>query len=147
MNKPVAIGARVDSGRRLMPDQRGQGLVEFALTLWLFLMTVLGTAVVGLVVFRYNMVSDLAQEGARRAAVCGRNRSLALDCDVPNFVQSRSLGIGVNVTVSPAVGAGTTLSSGDTVTVTVQHTFTRMTRVLPLADLNLTSTAQMIVAR
>ena len=142
-----AISACAGSSRRPISEERGQALVEFALTLFLFLMTVLGTAILGLVVFRYNMVADLAQEGARRAAVCGRTRSLALDCNVASFVQSRAVGIGVNVTVSPPVGTGTTASSGDTVTVTVQHTFTRMTGILPLGALNLTSTARMIIAR
>ena len=130
-----------------MREQRGQGLVEFALALFLFLMTILGTAILGLAVFRYNMVANLAQEGARRAAVCGRTRSPALDCNVASFVQSRSVGIGVSVTVSPVMGTGTTASAGETVTVRVDHTFTRMTRILPLGNLNLSSTSRMIIAR
>ena len=125
---------------------RGEALVEFALSLTILLLTILGTAEFGIAVFRYNVLSDLAQEGARRAAVCGRQRGLTTsDCDIAAFVRSRSVGIGTSVATTPT--DLTTLNSGDTVTVQVQHTFTPFTRIVPLGTLTLSSTAQMVVAR
>src|SRR5438093_611632 len=65
---PELHGSAHTSNRR----RRGEGgetLVEFALALTVFLMTVLGTMELGIGVFRYNMMSDLAQEGSRWAAV------------------------------------------------------------------------------
>ena len=57
--------------RRGLRSERGQTLVEFALGLVLVVITLLGTVQFGVAIFRYNMVSDLAQEGARWAMVRG----------------------------------------------------------------------------
>jgi Flp pilus assembly protein TadG len=126
--------------------QRGQTLVEFALTLLVFLMTVLGMAEFGIMVFRYNMMSDLAQEGARWAAVrgAGSGANKASAADVSTFVQSRAVGISVSVTTN---AAPSTLKAGETVQVQVQHTFNPMSRIVPLGTITLSSTSQMIVAR
>jgi Flp pilus assembly protein TadG len=48
---------------------RGQGLVEFALVLPIFLVLVMGIADLGLAVFAYNSVTNAAREGARLAIV------------------------------------------------------------------------------
>jgi Flp pilus assembly protein TadG len=125
-------------------QERGQTLVEFAVSFVVFLATVLGTMVLGLAVFRYNMISDLAQEGARRASVCGKNTGLSsTECNISNFVQTRSLGISTSVTVSPPV---TDLDAGEAVTVQVQHTFASMTAILPVGSLTFTSSATMIAS-
>ena len=57
--------------RRRMGDDRGENLVEFALASTVFFMTLFGIIIFGIGVWRYNMVSDLAQEGARWASVHG----------------------------------------------------------------------------
>ena len=57
--------------RRRMGDDRGANLVEFALASTIFFMTIFGVLGFGVAVWRYNMVADLAQEGARWAAVRG----------------------------------------------------------------------------
>ena len=46
--------------------QRGQALVEFAMVLPVFLLTVLGILEFGWIVHTYNTVSHAAQEGATR---------------------------------------------------------------------------------
>jgi Flp pilus assembly protein TadG len=127
---------------------RGETLIEFALALVLFLMTVLGVMEGGILVFRYNMLANLAQEGARRAAVCGKSSGLpSSDCNIKNFVQARSLGIiasTADVDVSPSPSG---LDPGATVEVRVQHTFNSLTSLVPFGPMTLRSTAQMIVSR
>ena len=136
-----------------MAGNRGETLVEFTLALTLFLMTILGTMIFGIVVFRYNMLSDLAQEGARRASVCGANAGVLRasgQCDVEAFVRSRSLGINLNtVTVTPSDGGPsdlTTLTAGESVTVQVTHTFSPMTGILPRRTLTFSASATMIAS-
>src|SRR5580765_6404193 len=99
-----------------MTGNRGETLVEFALASTLFLMTLLGTLIFGIVVFRYNMLSNLAQEGARRASVCGAQSGLRASgqCDVAAFVRARALGINLNsVTVTPSDGGPSDLTTLD----------------------------------
>jgi Flp pilus assembly protein TadG len=129
--------------RRRIGDDRGQSLVEFALASTVFFMTTFGTIIFGIGVWQYNMVSDLAQEGARWASVHGSTSgSPALQAGVQTYVQSRAP-FTVTVTTTPtAVGA-----AGSTVTVHVQHTFTPWISLLPHAPLNLASDARMIVSR
>src|SRR5262245_57891219 len=109
---------------------RGETLIEFSLALTLFLMTVLGTAEFGLAVFRYNMVSDLAQEGVRRASVCCTRKGLSsTECDIAAYVSSRALGLSVNVTPPPNLA---TAATGDVVEVQVRHTFNPLTKIVPM---------------
>jgi Flp pilus assembly protein TadG len=58
--------ALLDRRRR---RSRGQGLVEFALVLPLFLLLVFGIMDLGLAVFSYNSVTNAAREGVRLAIV------------------------------------------------------------------------------
>lgn len=128
-----------------MRDDRGQSLVEFALASVIFFMTLFGTIEFGRGIWQYNMVSDLAQEGARWAAVHGnKSASPASSADVQNFVRSRALGINVNVTATPAPS---TLFSGSIVTVQVTSSFSPLTTIIPSATWTLQSTARMVVSR
>jgi hypothetical protein len=122
-------------------------LVEFAFTFTVFLVTVLGTMLMGLAVFRYNIVSNLAQEGVRRASVCGQfghSTLSAADCNIDAFVRSRALGIqltAVNVMPDPS-----TVSAGNTVSVEVKHSFNPLSGLIPVPNLNLSSKATMVVS-
>jgi Flp pilus assembly protein TadG len=58
-------------GREQVRDNRGQSLVEFAFASIVFFMMLFGIVEFGIAVWRYNMVADLAQEGARWASVRG----------------------------------------------------------------------------
>jgi Flp pilus assembly protein TadG len=106
-------------------------------------MTIFGTMIFGIGVWQYNMVADLAQEGARWASVNGTSsQSPAAQAGVQSYVQSRAP-FTVTVTTTPTtVGA-----PGSTVKVRVQHSFTPWIALLPHATLNLASDAQMIVSR
>jgi len=126
--------------------ERGETLVEFAFALVVFVMTMLGTAQFGLIIFRYNMMSDLAQEGARWASVrgAGSGAMAASQADVQTFVQNRALGMNVSVNTSVAPS---TLKAGDTIQVQVQHTFNPFTRIVRVGGFTVQSTAQMVMYR
>jgi hypothetical protein len=142
----VMGGTSARTRRERLRSERGQTLVEFALGLVVLVITLIGTAEFGVAIFRYNMVSDLAQEGARWAMVrgSGSGSMKASIADVQNFVRSRALGI--NVTVITSVDP-MSLVSGQTIQVEVQHVFPMFTRIVPLGTITLRSTAQMIMAR
>src|SRR3954454_15718705 len=99
--------------RSRMGDDRGSNLVEFALASTVFFMTLFGVIIFGIGVWQYNMVSDLAQEGARWASVHGSSSgSQAVQAGVQTYVQSRAP-FTVTVTTTPTtVGA-----AGSTITV------------------------------
>src|SRR5204862_473745 len=132
------------SGRR---RDRGETLIEFAFASVMFFMLLFGTIEFGIAVFRYNMVADLAQEGARYASVHGNKSSAPVTAaGVETYVQGRALGITVTVP-SPPTSNPSTLNAGDTVTVKVQTTFTPLTALIPTPTLSLSSTSQMVMTR
>jgi len=135
--------------RRFVRDERGQEIVEFALASLVFLMTVFGTLQFAVAVWQYNMVSDLAQEGARWASVRGTTSSFgdAVEADVRRFLQDRS-GILPLSCVSCVTTSPTTVGPpGSDISVTVTVNFAPLTGLLPATTLNLQSTAKMVVAR
>ena len=142
-----------ETHRRFVRDKAGQVLVEFALASLVFFMTIFGTLEFGVAVWQYNMVSDLAQEGARWASVRGTTSSLpsspAAASDVLTYLQGRSVGI-LGAACPPScvtTTPGTVGAPGSTFSVTVTQDFAPLTALIPLTTLHLQSTAQMIVAR
>jgi len=134
---------------RQIQDDRGQTLLEFALASVVFFITVFGTIEFGLAIYRYNMLSDLAQEGARWAAVHGSTSTLTPAGTAANlqaFVQSRAPGFTVVATATPTANPSGT-SPGQIITVRVTSTFAPVTSFIPGATLNLESTARMTVFR
>ena len=142
----ISNGPVARQSRQGLRDERGGTLLEFAFAAIVFLMTIFGTLEFGIAVWRYNMVSDLAQEGARWASVHGINSlSPASAAEVQAFVQSRANGIqSLTVTTTPAPS---TLGGGQTVTVTVQTAYAPLTGLIPQTTKTLRSTAKMIMAR
>ena len=63
--------------RWLLGDDRGENIIEFALASTVFFTTIFGIIIFGIGVWQYNMVSDLAQEGARWASVHGSTQRVA----------------------------------------------------------------------
>ena len=154
--------------RERLNGQRGDTLVEFALALMLFLATIFGILEFGLAVWQYNMLSNFAQEGARWAAVRGAGNTTpctgvgtppckASTADVGTFVNSRALGMTVTVatysaddTTKACTTTATdpsTLYAGDGLCVKVSKTFSPFSRVVPMGNLTLQSTAQMTMSR
>jgi Flp pilus assembly protein TadG len=89
--------------------ERGQAIVELALTLPLLLMVVLGVFDFGLMFQRYEVVTNAAREGARLAVLPDYRL-------IPAQVQAHALNYlntgGISGTNSPAVGCGGALSPG-----------------------------------
>jgi Flp pilus assembly protein TadG len=129
--------------RQLLGDDRGENIVEFALASTVFFMTLFGIIIFGIGIWQYNMVSDLAQEGARWASVHGTtSASPANQAAVQTYVQSRAPFTVTATTTPTTVGA-----AGSTIMVRVQHPFDKMISLLPGGAVTLTSDARMIVSR
>jgi len=134
-------------GGRALREDRGSELLEFAAASVIFFTVIFGTIEFGLAVWQYNMTSDLAQEGARWASVHGAGSpSPATTAQLQTYVQSRSPGFTVTVTVLPVAGPGA-LTPGSTVSVQVDSSFSPLTNLIPNTTLTLSSTAKMKVFR
>jgi Flp pilus assembly protein TadG len=144
--RPSKFGGRTLSWR----DDRGSELLEFAAASVVFFAVLFGTIEFGLGVWQYNMTADLAQEGARWAAVHGKaSASPATAAQLQAYVQGRSPGFSV---VATAVTASATADPkdgrpGEVISVQVNSTFSPVTNLIPSTTLNLTSTAKMTVFR
>jgi hypothetical protein len=116
----------------------------------LFFMTLFGILEFGQAVWRYNMIANLAQEGARWASVRGAGASGGMTpasaADVQTFVRARSVGIPVTAPTPPTSNPSA-LSAGDEVVVKVQTTFTPLTTLIPHSTITLSATSKMIMAR
>lgn len=109
-------------------------------------MMIFGAIEFGLSVWEYNLVSDLAQEGARYAIVHGRNSgSPKTEAQVATYVQSRAIGLSVATTTPLGPPSGKT--AGNVVEVRVSHTLAWGGGVLPSWTFPVQSRAQMIVTR
>jgi Flp pilus assembly protein TadG len=136
---------RISRRRR---GERGESLVEFAFASVIFFAIVFGALEFGNAIWNYNLISDLAQEGARYAAVHGLNSgSPANTAAVDTFVQGRASGMLTGITVSTPAGSPSTLKSGDVVSVRVDYTITAGGGLIPSWNIPIYSTANMIVAR
>lgn len=125
---------------------RGETLVEFAFASVIFFTMVFAAIEFGIGVWNYNLVSNLAQEGARYAAVHGANSgSPASQTDVANFVQARA--VGLPVTTTTPLGAPSAKIAGSVIEVQVVHSLNVGGGLLPAWNFPIASTARMIVAR
>ncbi len=99
-------------------SERGQGLVEFALSITLLMFFLAGTIDLGRAFFTYMALRDAAQEGASYASISPGNASA-----IEERARTSST-FPVDLT-SPDVGVSTVVSgagcSGDSVTVTVRY--------------------------
>ncbi|MHB1159825.1 MAG: TadE/TadG family type IV pilus assembly protein [Chloroflexota bacterium] len=111
-----------------MPTERsrGQSLLEFALTLPIFLWLVVGLVDLGRGVASYTVLANCAREGARAAVI-----PHTTNATVEAAVNSQSLILGSipsgNIVVSPPEGSR---SSGTPITVEVRYPFQPTTPLL-----------------
>ena len=109
------------------PESRGQSILEFALTLPIFLAIVVGVVDVGHAVVARSLLANCAREGARSAIF-----PQTADATVISAVNSQALFLGTIPSSDISISPTTTSSrvSGTTVTVTVTYQFHPIT---PLA--------------
>ena len=111
----------------MIRNEKGQGIVEFSLILFLFMMMVLGIFEVGRLFLQYTAVANAAQEAARYASLHGTSCTTAVNTpcnsitqsDIETYAVDHAAITGVTAT---AVWPGTP-DPGTTVTVTVTSTF------------------------
>lgn len=108
--------------KKVIQNNRGQALVEFALILPILLLLIIGSMEFGLIIHQYLAVTEAAREGARSAAVG------ASDAAVTSVVRTAASQIPADqltITVSP-----TTRVRGSGVTVTVEMPVNTITNLI-----------------
>ncbi len=102
---------------------RGQSLLEFALTLPLFLWLVVGLMDLGRGVASYTLLANCAREGARAAIIPQTSNA-----DIAEAINAQGLILGTipsgDITINPAEGSR---SSGTKITVEVRYQFRPIT--------------------
>ena len=142
--RDVASPGRPVAGR----GERGETLIEFAFASVIFFVMIFGALEFGIAVWNFNLVSNLAQEGARYAAVHGvTSGDPKNEAAVGTFVTSRAIGLAVTTTTAPTSSAPGNVAAGSTVTVTVSHTLNIGGGLLPRWNFPVQSSAQMTVTR
>ncbi len=99
--------------RKMINNNRGQALVEFALVLPVLMLLIIGMMEFGLIINQYMVVTEAAREGARSAAVGNSNTTII---SVTKIAASQIDTSELTVTISPA----DTRVRGNSVTVTVE---------------------------
>jgi Flp pilus assembly protein TadG len=149
--------------KRPLPEkQRGQSLVELALTLPLLILIMAGVLDLGRVFFAYITITNAAREGARYGADHPRNPDdLPLPSgngigDIQDKVIAEATGSGINISagnititckhLGSPVTCGTGTAPGDLITVNVTYTFNLVTvLVLTGTPVTLKSSATMTI--
>jgi len=116
---------------------RGQGLVEFALILPVFVLMIMGIVDFGRMIYAFNSVSNAAREGARVGIVdqrtgAGGARLAAIEA------ATQATGLGLNpsdanhvlVTFPNTAGNCPTVSVGCPISVRVQYRFSAATPII-----------------
>jgi Flp pilus assembly protein TadG len=140
-------------GRRLLKNECGTGLVEYAVIVVLFMTMLLGIADFSRALYAYHFVSSQAREATRYAMVRGCSTisthcpSRASDSDIQTFVKNVPLGIDpAKVTVSAPTWTPDR-SPGSVVSVEVDYAFNFIFPFVSKSTLNFKSTSHMVVAQ
>lgn len=122
------VPCQTRQGRERRTDERGQAMLEFALTAGLFVVLLIGLVQIALLMHTRLVISHAAEEGVRYAAVYGQamtTEELAeRDARIRNYVLERAASIRTpplrpeEITIEPAVAPRV---SGSTVIVTVRY--------------------------
>lgn len=133
------------SARRRVRGQRGNALVEGALTLLLFLTIIIGLMEFGRYVWAFNEIAYAAREGARYAIVRGSTSSSpATATTVTQAVQAAAVGLDPNA-MTVAVNWSPNNKPGSSVQVKVSYTLVPATSLIPPTSMTVGTTASMVV--
>jgi Flp pilus assembly protein TadG len=132
-------------GERGLSRRRGSGLIEGALCFSAFLFLVFGVIEFAMAIYAYNFCSYAAQDAARWASTRGANYPTPVSAgDVQSHVANQAVGLAniVNVTTTWSPDN----KPGGIVQVTVQYSIVPLTGVALHSNLQVGSTAQMVVS-
>jgi len=127
--------------------ERGGSLVEVTLVASLFFALVFGVITLGYLIFTYNSVNFMAQQGARWASVRGNSSgSPATSATVKAYVLTQGAGfdtsaVTVTTTWTPDANAGSTVK------VVVSYNATPLVKTFLPATLNLAGVSSVAIAR
>ena len=136
---------RVSSARR-RTTQRGNTLVEGALTISAFLMIFLGIIDFSRMSYAYNTMQYLSREATRFASVRGASSGRVVDsAAVTTFVNARM--VGLDTTITPVITTTWTPDKniGSEVKVKVDYTFKPFVPGIP-TTLHLIGTSAMVIS-
>ncbi|MEH7094847.1 TadE/TadG family type IV pilus assembly protein [Neobacillus vireti] len=111
----------VTGSRKLLKQEEGQSMVEFAMIVPIFLLMVAGMINIGIILFHYLNLNMTAQEASRLAGL-GKT-----DTEISTYVKDHTTLTKfdkMSVTVSPTVR-----KSGDYVTVTLSYPIAEITPI------------------
>ena len=134
------------SGARRRTTQRGNALVEGALTISAFLMIFLGIIDFSRMSYAYNSVQYLSREATRYASVRGTSSGRVVDsAAVTTFVNARM--VGLDTAITPVITTTWTPNKniGSEVKVKVDYTFKPFVPGIP-TTLHLIGTSAMVIS-
>jgi Flp pilus assembly protein TadG len=117
----------------------GQALVELALVLPVFVLIVMGVLDLGRVFYTYEALANGAREAVRQCVLTKNMSNSQLGTAATN-----ETGGAITITATASPGCTSNLTSGSSVTVTAQTTFTPVTAYFT-SPITLTATATMVV--
>lgn len=123
-------------------ESRGQSLIEFALTLPILILILLGILDLGRGFSAYIVITNAARDGAYYGTMHATETSAIIQ-----RVLTEANGSGTSITAAD-VSVSTTGAVGTPIAVTVTHDFALLTSFLPgLTTLHLTGKAEMMIVR
>lgn len=138
---------KYDNGLQCVMGERGQSLVEFALTLPILLLLLLGTVDLGLGFKTYITLSNASREGARWITInpsdqAGARSRIANEAGTIGLSAGVLAGGGYEVSFSPSGS----YSAGDKVTVNVRYDYPLLFGAFTaLPTINFTASSTMVV--
>jgi len=139
--------------RALLLEERGSGLVEYAIVFMIFMTMLLGIADFGRALYAYHYVSSAARDATRYAMVRGCS-TISTNCpaqasatDIENFVKNVPLGIDATKVTVPTPTWTPNRNPGSVVQVQVQYNFTFLFPFVSTSTLTMKSTSQMVIVQ
>lgn len=127
--------------------QVGQSLVEFALTVPLLILLMLGVVDLGFGIYAKNTIADAAREGCRYGIVLKKaDGSLKTDADIRARVRQVSQGLDLSNDAQIVITPSPTRSHFNPIVVTVNYTYTPLSSfIVGGVSVPLSSSASMMV--
>lgn len=130
--------------------QRGSSMPEMVIAVGALLALIFGIIDFGRALYTYNLIGQLAREGARWAIVRGSGCSVldhcnAVSSDVQTYVRSLSEGATNPSSIGVVAAWPSGHAAGDTVQVTVSYPFAFL-GVIQGTSINMSSTSQMVIS-